>query len=63
MSLTKELMVHTEEEVARLPDDLLRVYYITHRRLNNQYPNSYYEYRRKVAFEEIMRRGIEDESL
>jgi hypothetical protein len=56
-------MVHTEEEVARLPDDLLRVYYITHRRLNNQYPNSYYEYRRKVAFEEIMRRGIEDESL
>ena len=59
MSLTKEMMVHIQEEVARLPDDLLVVYYHVRGELNSKYPCSFYKYEKQTAFDEIMRRGIE----
>ena len=60
MSLTKEMMFHTESEVSLLDNDMLVVYYQTHSDLNRKYPNSFYNFKIKTAFHEILNRGIED---
>ena len=49
-----------EHEVKTLDDQQLLIYYNTHKNLNNDHPNFFYDYKQKVAHEQIIHRKLED---
>lgn len=60
MSFTKEMIMVTEQEVKTLDNEMLIVYYNTHKDLCTRYPNFFYDFKLKTAFDEILDRGIEE---
>lgn len=61
MSLTKEMIMHVENQIEHFDNVDLLIYYNTYKQLSKQHPNSYYDFMVKSAFNEILNRGIEDE--
>ena len=59
MSLTKEMIMSVEHEVELLADDMLRIYNTTYRKLNKEYPNSFFEFKIRKSDEELINRGLE----
>lgn len=60
MSFTKEMIMATEQEVQMLDNENLIIYYNTHTDLCKKYPNFFYDFKLKTAFNEILNRGIEE---
>ncbi len=61
MSLTKEIIMSVEHEVEMLDNEMLLIYYNTHKQLNKQNPNFFFQFKIDKSFEEILNRGLEDE--
>jgi len=61
LSLTKEMMLSVEGDIKSYNNEELLNYYTSYKTLNKVYPNSFYNYRVTKSFEEICKRGIENE--